>query len=381
MSTKIAWLQPIWSHYHIARAKAFQKNNPDMDLVCLAISDICGEVNASDWLVKDFCNLNHVVLFPGMAYLDLKPLQITKAVIEFVIKNKINVLCLLGYSKREIQQIAIGLRLIKPKLSLILFSESKKDDFPRYWWKEKYKTKLLKCYNTALVAGNIHKDYLMELGMNSDAIFLGYDVVENHTFNPNQIKKLPKPINDNYFFTVNRFIPRKNILLIVSAYAAYKQKMGSLAWDLVLCGDGELRPQIEQKIAELNLQDVVHLPGFLQQKQLLPYFAHASCFIHGSITEQWGLVVNEAMAAGLPVLVSKTCGCFEELVIEGFNGFGFNPHNIEQLTELMIDISQDNFNLEQLRNNALKHIQKFSPDYFATGLKQAINNAISYEYR
>lgn len=378
MSTKIAWLQPIWSHYHIARAKAFQKNNPDMDLVCLATSDVCGEVNASDWLVKDFCGLNYVVLFPSIPYLELKPFQITKAVIEFAIENQINVLCLLGYSKLETQQITIVLRLIKPKLSLILFSDSKKDDFPRYWWKEKYKTQLLKSYKTALVAGNIHKRYLLELGMDSNSVFLGYDVVDNNKFHPKHIKKLSRPITNNYFLAVNRFISRKNILLVISAYAKYRQNMGSAAWDLLLCGDGELRPQIEQKIAELNLQDVVHLPGFLPQQQLLPYFAHASCFIHSSLTEQWGLVVNEAMAAGLPVLVSKTCGCFEELVIEGVNGFGFDPNNSEQLTNLMIDISQEKFNLEQLSRNALKHIQNFSPDYFATGLKQAIHYATSH---
>ena len=58
MSTKIAWLQPIWSHYHIARAKAFQQNNPDMDLVCLATSDMCGEVNASDLLFSGLIELN-----------------------------------------------------------------------------------------------------------------------------------------------------------------------------------------------------------------------------------------------------------------------------------------------------------------------------------
>lgn len=69
----------------------------------------------------------------------------------------------------------------------------------------------------------------------------------------------------------------------ISSYAAYRQAAGSNAWDLVLCGDGELRPQIEQQIAKLDLQNSVHLPGFLQQDKLLPYFAYAKCFIHASI--------------------------------------------------------------------------------------------------
>lgn len=61
--TKVAWLQPIWSKYHIARAKAFHQDNHNCQLICLSISDVCGEVNSSDWVVKNFDELNHQVLF------------------------------------------------------------------------------------------------------------------------------------------------------------------------------------------------------------------------------------------------------------------------------------------------------------------------------
>jgi glycosyltransferase involved in cell wall biosynthesis len=177
---------------------------------------------------------------------------------------------------------------------------------------------------------------------------------------------------------INRFVPKKNLLFLISSYAAYRQIAGNNAWDLVLSGDGQQRPQIEQLIAELGLSDVVHLPGFLQQNELLPYFVHASCFIHASIQEQWGLVVNEAMAAGLPVLVSNRCGCFEDLVIEGVNGFGFDPENSQQLTDLMLKVSSEKIDLAQKGNAALEHIQKFSPDYFAQGLMQAVEYALTH---
>ncbi|MEL6166319.1 MAG: glycosyltransferase family 4 protein, partial [Cyanobacteria bacterium J06628_3] len=117
------------------------------------------------------------------------------------------------------------------------------------------------------------------------------------------------------------------------------------------------------------------LPGFLQQDDLLPYFAHAKCFIHASIQEQWGLVVNEAMAAGLPVLVSKRCGCYEDLIIENVNGFGFDPENSQQLSQLMLKISSGEVKLEKMSQASLEHIQKFSPDYFAEGLIQAVEYA------
>jgi glycosyltransferase involved in cell wall biosynthesis len=139
-----------------------------------------------------------------------------------------------------------------------------------------------------------------------------------------------------------------------------------------------MRSEIEQQITKLGLKNVVHLPGFLQQNELLPYFAHAGCLIHASIQEQWGLVVNEAMAAGLPVLVSNQCGCFEDLIIEGTTGFGFDPENSQQLTDLMIKASSSAIDLGKMSQAALEHIHKFSPDYFAQGLMEAIDYAIKH---
>lgn len=259
----------------------------------------------------------------------------------------------------------------------VLLSETKADDAPRSRWKEVLKGAIVRSYRAALVGGLAHKQYLISLGMPEAAIWLGYDVVDNQTFHPDRIRLLPQPLGLErpYFLSIARFVTKKNLLALISAYAAYRGKAGDQAWDLVLCGDGELRPQIEALIAQAQMESHVHLPGFLQQEQLLPYFAHAGCFVHASIQEEWGLVVNEAMAAGLPILLSERCGCFKELTIEGVNGFGFDPENISQLTDLMLKISSGDLDLLSIGQAALEQIQKFSPDLFATGLMQSIDYA------
>ena len=259
----------------------------------------------------------------------------------------------------------------------ILLSETKEDDAPRSWWIEKIKAWLITRYTSALVGGQPHKRYLIKLGMRPEAIFLGYNVVGNDTFHPSQIKSLSPPLDKPFFLAINRFVTKKNLPFLVSAYGAYRQLSGDKPWDLVLCGDGELRSQLEAEITKAGIADYVHLPGFLQQNELLPYFAHGSCFIHASIQEQWGLVVNEAMAAGLPVLVSNRCGCYEDLIIEGVNGFGFDPENVQQLTNLMVKMSSGEIDLHKMSDAALTHIQKFSPDYFAQGLTQAVEYALA----
>lgn len=287
-----------------------------------------------------------------------------------------DLLIIAGYSRPSMLTALVW--SIYHKKPAILVSASKENDTSRYWWREAFKGLVIKGFSSALVGGKPQKRYLIKLGMKPNSIFTGYNVVGIDNFHPNRIRSFPNYYQKPYFLAVNRFVPKKNILRLIDAYNIYRRVSDSTPWDLVLCGDGELRTEIEKKIAKLNLQEYVSLPGFLQQEQLLPYFAHASCFIHASIQEQWGLVVNEAMAAGLPILVSNRCGCYEDLIVDGVNGFGFDPENSQQLTELMLKISSKDIDSQRIGNAALEHIQKFSPDYFAEGLMQAIEYALAH---
>src|SRR5207244_4064698 len=101
----------------------------------------------------------------------------------------------------------------------------------------------------------------------------------------------------------------KNLPRLLEAFAGYRRLAGDAAWELVLLGDGPLRPELVALLKDLELDGHVLLPGFKQYDELPAYYGLAGAFIHASTTEQWGLVVNEAMASGLPVLVSDRCGC------------------------------------------------------------------------
>lgn len=275
------------------------------------------------------------------------------------------------------------------RIPAILMSESKWDDEPRRWWKEKLKSLLYtRKFQAALVGGQLHKDYLVSLGMSEKAIFLGYDVVDNAYFteqaqqarqNPAATRQQHPQIPDRpYFMAVTRFIPRKNILRLIEAFAQYRQTTPlDQAWDLVICGSGQESANISKCIQAHHLENHVYLPGF-QTYQAIPYwFGLASAFIHPALSEQWGLVVNEALAAGLPAIVSERCGCYPELILEGVNGFGFDPEDANHLAQLMEQISSGHANLEEMRQAALTHIQKFSSDRFGQGLVQAIEFALS----
>jgi 1,2-diacylglycerol 3-alpha-glucosyltransferase len=368
---KIAALTTVSCPYVVARYSAFTKTFPDSYLFLIEL----GEVSA----IYGWKQAESVTPYQRIV-LSHQPAEQQSSIFLFKIITKAlntiqpDVIVLCGYGiPGMLEAFVWGLWHRK---ATILLSDTKEDDASRSFLKETLKSLLVRNYKAALVAGRSHKRYLMKLGMQDEAISLGYDVVGNDAFHPDKIKHLAVPIEKPYFLAINRFVSKKNILFLISSYAAYRKLVGGSAWDLIICGEGELRLQIEQQITTLDLVSVVHLPGFLQQDEMLPYFAHASCFIHASIQEQWGLVVNEAMAAGLPILLSDRCGCFEDLLLEGVNGFGFDPKNSQELANLMLKVSSDQVDLQAMSQASLEHIQNFSPDYFVQGLMQAIKYAM-----
>jgi 1,2-diacylglycerol 3-alpha-glucosyltransferase len=373
----VAVLFTNYGPYHLARINSFQTACAKVGWNLLGIELARSEAEYQ-WKTQTENLPYKMISVLGDRQLEsVKFTQVCSNLIATLDKTRPDVLAIAGYARPAM--LSALLWSIWNRKPAILFSATTENDAPRSWWREIFKTSLIKQYRAALAGGKPQKRYLIKLGMPADAVFVGYDVVGNDAFHPTRIQSLSHPLNKPFFLTINRFVPKKNLAFLISSYAEYRKIAGDNAWDLVLCGDGPLRSQIEQQIADLNLEKCIHLPGFLQQDEMLPYFAHAGCFVHASIKEQWGLVVNEAMAAGLPILVSNRCGCFEDLVLEGINGFGFDPENAQQLTNLMLTVSsQKKLDLSAMGQASLQHIQKYSPDYFAQNLIQAVEYAIAH---
>jgi glycosyltransferase involved in cell wall biosynthesis len=221
----------------------------------------------------------------------------------------------------------------------VLMSDSTAHDGRRWWWREAVKRRVVAAASAALAAGAPQRAYLHALGLRSDAVFTGYDAVDNAYFAEQaaRARKLAQGtrarlgLPERFFLVSGRFIDEKNLLRLLYAYAAYRRRTGADAWHLVLVGDGELRSEIEGRIARLDLTGGVVLAGFRPYEELPAYYGLASALVLASVSETWGLVVNEALASGLPVIVSERCGCAPDLVRNGINGFTFDPCDAEAL--------------------------------------------------
>ncbi len=282
---------------------------------------------------------------------------------------------------------------------LVVMSESARVDEPRTWWKEIIKRRIVDLYCAALVGGQRHVEYLVELGMPRDRIFTGYDVVDNHYFRQKaeEVRSQRSEVRqkcalpENYFLSSARFIEKKNLPRLIRAYAEYrhrsefrsrKSEVGNdkAPWDLVVLGDGPLKADLCHLISDLRLNDHVHLPGFKPYDELPVYYALGNAFVHASTTEQWGLVVNEAIASGLPVIVSNRCGCAPELV--NGNGLTFDPTNEDELATRLLEMaSLSDQERKRLGDNSYRIAANFAPERFGEGLERAASVAMGIPQR
>lgn len=376
--------------YHHARLKAAGSR---LHVTAVEFSNV-DPMYAWD-LVEGSDGFDRLTLFSGLPVNELPPSRIFNRVSEALDKLRPQVVAIPGWS--DPCSLAVLRWCQAHSVPAVMMSETTAWDDTRKWWKEALKRRIVSLCPAGLVGGRAHADYLAQLGMAPEKIFFGYDVVDNEHFATGAAKARSEEqevrrkygLPEKYFLASARFIEKKNLPRLIEAYALYRRKSvvsgqktennspQSHPWDLVLLGDGPLKPALNSQLSALNLQKHVHLPGFKQYDELPVYYGLANVFIHASTTEPWGLVVNEAMASGLPVLVSSRCGCATDLVQEGINGFTFDPVNVEQLASLMFKLSTFNFQLSSPGAASRKIISGWSTERFADGLRRAVESALA----
>jgi glycosyltransferase involved in cell wall biosynthesis len=272
---------------------------------------------------------------------------------------------------------------------VVLMSESTAVDAKRHWWLEALKRRIVGLCSAALVGGTPHREYMETLGARVDAVFTGYNAVDNEHFRTGaeaarrheNLLRSELGLPNQYFLACARFVPKKNLSGLLRAYAQYRQWTGPDAWSLVIIGDGELKRQLFVLRDQLGLREKVLFLGSKKYDALPAYYGLAGAFVHGSTTEQWGLVVNEAMAAGLPVVVSNRCGCAADLVQEGRNGFSFDPNDVLGFATALRRAAENSSRREQMGHASQDIIASWSPRRFADGLAGAVEAALASNVR
>jgi 1,2-diacylglycerol 3-alpha-glucosyltransferase len=335
----VIWID--WYAYHVGRFRGLQSapfiSNRVQGVELVGGVGVHAGLKFREPLPAD---LAVATLMPESSWHEVSKTQLSVKLWKYLTQLDPEVVLVPGYYTLPGITAAIWAKLNQRKS--VLMTESAADDHQRVWYKEWFKGLLLNTlFDWAVTGGKAHVRYLEQLGFDENRIVHFYDVVDNRIYRESTsllrnespgLHGLPSP----YFLYIGRLAPEKNIATLIEAWVQYREKGGT--WPLVLVGDGPSAAALREAAASSKFAQDVYFAGHKGSEALPTYYAFAGCFVLPSTREPWGLVVNEAMASGLPVIVSDRCGCVEDLVVPGVNGFVFNPHDRKRLTQCLTNI-------------------------------------------
>jgi glycosyltransferase involved in cell wall biosynthesis len=238
----------------------------------------------------------------------------------------------------------------------------------------------------AIVAYGEHvKRYLMNLKIAPEKIFVAAHAVDNSMYNlvVSQHEKAAlraslKVRDGKIVMYLGRLEEVKGINYLLKAFASLEEDNVTL----LIVGDGSLRARLTRLAWELGVMGKTRFAGYASPEEALRYYAIADVFVLPSVTtpngkETWGLVVNEAMNQGLPVIATDAVGAAAGgLVRSGFNGFVVPERDSRALAEAIGRILSDDELREKMSQNARRIIADWNNDRMVNGFQQAINYAL-----
>lgn len=300
----------VWDRmgdYHRARWKALQDEFPDRKIFA---ADLGGSDNLYEW---NTTSGNPLYILLSEKKPDKFDFRRFIKFIRTLSDQQIGTVCISGYGRIEYLIFILYSKLSGRKI--ILFAESW---YPSGFFIDKLKSLFLRYMNAGfLVSGSrAYAHFADRLKISKQKIKVGYSVVDNMHFG--------KPHNHSAVFNkhllcVARFAHEKNLKTLVAAFL--ESCLPGENWKLSIVGSGPLKAELEN-LAAGNVN--INLMPWKPYEELPGVYHNADIFILLSTFEPWGLVVNEAMAAGLPVILSKAVGCVPDLLVDGHNGFLFD---------------------------------------------------------
>jgi glycosyltransferase involved in cell wall biosynthesis len=262
------------------------------------------------------------------------------------------------------------------------------------------KRQLIHMFDAALVAGSPQRRYFESMGMSPRSIFEGYDVVDNQHYEKGAADARVDPevtrhslrLPSQYFLNVGRMEPKKDLPTLIQAYAAARTLHKAFP-KLVLVGSGGQEGALHEMCRALKLTSVdfhaigegavseamadvdVYFYGFRQAAVLPRFYAFASAFILPSRREEWGLVVNEALASGVPVICSTSVGAAENIVKDEVTGLQFKAGDVKGLAAHLSFIYGNPEKARAMGKAAVAIMREWGPDRFAKGALEAIEYA------
>lgn len=225
----------------------------------------------------------------------------------------------------------------------------------------------------AMYVGTLNKSYYQKFGLKEKNLFFGPHAIDNKRFGLNieerrkWRKKLGISENDILLLYAGKIDENKNVAFLARKFTSMKLE----GVKLLIAGNGPSEIQLKD---EFNGVSNIIFIDFQNQSNMPALYSMADIFILPSLSETWGLAINEAMAAGKAVLVSKNCGAAVDLVTNGINGYTFDPAIDTGLKEKILLMTSDKEKLDEMGNASLNIIKNWSYEVNCDALERIVNS-------
>lgn len=227
------------------------------------------------------------------------------------------------------------------------------------------------------------KEKYIALGARPDHVFIGIQTVDvdamaqkSRTLHEaSQTYREEQNISGKIILFTGYLNQRKGVIHLLKAFALLWAQMPDV--HLVLAGEGPEKKKLVDFCRVNGLIDAVTFAGFIPRDALPSFYAAADVFVLPSLEDTFGVVVNEAMAAGLPVVCSMYAGAAQDLIVEGVNGYRVDPVDHQQLAQRLFDILSSPAVAKEMGRASLDIIARHSIEACAQGYLQAIKVAVS----
>ena len=216
-----------------------------------------------------------------------------------------------------------------------------------------------------VVPGKASRDYVRSFGVPEAAIHLAPNVVDTERFARGTEGASLERRSETRFLFVGRLDPIKGVEQLLRAFEGVPRPA-----ILTLVGDGPLLESLRIKVRTKQI-DRVRLTGHLQGDRLVDEYLAADVFVFPSLSDPWGLVINEAVAAGLPVISTTAPGAVDDLVEDGRNGLLIEPGDVSALRAAMTRLEKEPSERIEMGRRSLEVSKRFTLEACAAGLRRA----------
>jgi glycosyltransferase involved in cell wall biosynthesis len=384
LKTKLVLITEIIAPYRIPVFNALAQR-PEVELHVVFLSE--NDPTLRQWQVyKNEIKFHYDVLPSSRLRLGRHNLLLNRGVRSTLSRSKPDVVIAGGYNYSACWSAAYWAKA--RSVPFLLWAESTIHDQRRnYALVELIKKRFLNMCTAFIVPGKSSLHYLQHLGIAEQRIITAPNAVDTNLFSnlaeaarrDEANRRAHSHLPAKYFLFAGRLIKEKGVFDLLDAYSQLgpeiRRDIG-----LVFVGGGSSRPELVDRASQIQ-PGKIQFPGFLHREELAQVYGLAEAFIFPTHSDPWGLVVNEAMACGLPIVSTTVAGCTPDLVEDGSNGFVVEPCDPSGLASAMNTLATNPEMWAAMGRKSRERIELYSPETWAEGMVKAVQSVVAKKCR